>query len=213
MELAEFLKVLEGQENGTELVEFFNQSIQNEKTIFIEKNRQHNKENQTLRQGLKDLKSRLTKIGWDGQADLDEFFETLNETIAGKKEEGSAASKELKTLQKQIEKFQNELKVEQEKRLELQKKIIESTLLPKISEEFYGSEFIIKFLISDGLVDLDETGKVIFKNGEDILDFDSGLKAFGEAHPNSKKNKQKTGSGSQPYTTSQFLKVEMATDE
>lgn len=199
---AEFKKALEALENGAELLEFHTAAVQQEKEFGKAKYAEKDKEAVNLRK----FKALIKNLGWDGESDPEEFVTGLNETLTNRQSEGNTQLTELtqqfKKLQKDFEKTQGELATEREQRAELQKqnklKTIENTLAPKLSEQFYGHNFMIKALIADGQVDLDEKGQVIFKNGESVMEFDKGLKWLEETHADARKNTQKPGGGSVP---------------
>jgi hypothetical protein len=198
----EFKKALEALENGGELLEYHAGALDKEKQFGIQKYSEKDKEAAKLRK----FKSSLKELGWDGESDPDEFVNSVKDKMEGRQNESNSAlsdlTKQLKNLQKEFDKTQTELQTEREQKTSLQKqnkiKTIESVLTPKLSESFYGSQFIIKALIADGQVDLSEEGQVIFKNGDKTLDLDAGIKMLGETHADARKNTQKPGAGSQP---------------
>jgi len=197
----EFKKLLEALPNGAELLEHHAAAVSTEKNRGIEESRKGNKESQSLRR----FKTAVEKLGYDGEADLDAFVETLTATVEGKQTQGSTELSELQKkiskLQKEFESSQKELNTEKEQRASLQQqnkiKTIEAKLGPKLSDDFYGSQFIIKALLADGSVDLDDSGEVIFKQGDKVLKIDEGIKWLGDTHSDARKNKQTAGAGSQ----------------
>lgn len=199
---AEFKRILEGLENGAELLEYHTSAVAQEKEYGKSKYAEKDKEALNLRK----FKTLIKGLGWDGESDPEEFVNSLNETLTNRQSEGNTQLTELtsqfKKLQKDFEKTQGELTAEREQRAELQRqnklKTIENTLAPKLSEQFYGHNFMIKALIADGQVDLNEAGQVIFKNGESVMELDQGLKWLEETHADSRKNTQKPGVGSTP---------------
>lgn len=200
----EFKKALEALPNGSELLEFHVSAVTAEKSRGIEESRKTNKEAQALRK----YKQIVEKLGYDGEQDLEEFAQSLSETIEGKTSKGNSElsdlQKKIAKIQRDFEASQNELKTEREQRTALQQlnkvKTIESKLGPKLSEEFYGSQYLIKALLADGLVDLDDSGEIIFKQGDQTIGFEEGFKKLSETHAESRKNKQAAGAGSQAST-------------
>lgn len=188
-------------DNKDEILEFFTSSVDAEKNKAIEDHRVKNKENQQLKENLKGLKSLLAEIGWDETGDSKAFIETLKQTVAGKEELEAGANKEVQALRKSLEKIQNDLKAEQDQRVALQRqnkiKTLENTLTSKM-QDLIGHNFIIKSMIADGAVDVDDNGEVVFKEGDDVIKLDDGLKKFVAKHPELKKNSQVAGSGSRP---------------
>lgn len=201
MTFEEFKAALEHAENGSALMAFFTEAVNAEKTRGISEKSSANKE----AQGLRKYKQAFEKLGYDGETDLEEFVETTIKAIEGQGFKGSTEltdlQKQLKTLQKSYEKTAQELTTEKEQREVLQKqnkiKTIESKLNPKLSEEFYGSNFILKALLSDGAVDLDDSGEVIFKRGDQQLSLQDGFKWLTETNADARRNKQQSGAGSQ----------------
>lgn len=163
----EFKRALEALENGAELLEFHASALDKEKQFGIQKYSEKDKEAAKLRK----YKGSLKELGWDGESDPEEFIANVKDKLEGRQAESNTAltdlNKQFKQLQKEFEKTQGELQTEREQRTTLQKqnktKTIESALQPKLAEQFYGSQFIIKALIADGQVDLDEGGQVVFK--------------------------------------------------
>ncbi len=198
----DFEKGIEKLENKQDILDFLNNSVKSVETKFTDEHRAKNNENKQLKESLKGLKTLLAELGWDESGDSKSFIETLKATLEGKKELEETSNKEVQTLKKTLEKIQKDLKTEQEQRATLQKqnkiKTIESVLMPKFNDSFYGANFIVKSLISDSLVDLDDSGNVIFKDGDSSLGLDEGIKKFSDSHPESRKNTQKAGSGSKP---------------
>lgn len=200
----EFKKALESLENGAALLEYHTEAVNKEKQYGVTKYSEKDKEAAKLRK----FKSVVKELGWDGETDPEDFVAVVQEKLEGRQNESSGQLSELtsqlKKLQKDFEKAQTELQTEREQRTALQQsnklKTIESTLTPKLSEQFYGHNFMIKALLADGAVDLSEDGQVIFKNGDKQMDLDAGLKWLGETHADARKNNQKAGSGSQPST-------------
>lgn len=201
----EFEELIKKHEKGSDILEFVTAALNAEKDHGIKETNRANQQAATFRNQLKDFKGYLTKLGWEETQDVNEFIESLSTT----RTEGTQSKTELDQvkatltkLQKEFEKGQNELKAERERASELARqnklKTIESKLHPKISEDFHGPEFVIKTLIAEGKVDIDDSGNIIFKNGEDSVNFEDGYKQFKIDHKDSLKNKQSGGSGSYP---------------
>lgn len=198
----EFERALKSLENGESLLEYHNDTVSKEKQYGMKKYDSKDAEAKSLRK----FKSVIKNLGWDGESDPEEFVALVNEKLVGRQDDDNSQlgelNKQLKKLQKDFETTNKELQTEREQKTQLQQqnkiKTIESTLSPKLSEQFYGSNFLIKALLADGQVDLSDDGQVVFKRGEDVLDLDAGLKWLGETHADARKNTQKAGSGSQP---------------
>jgi hypothetical protein len=202
---AEFKKALESLENGNELMEFHTAAVDKEKQTGIDKYRQKDSEVKKL----KVFKSAIKKLGWDEESDVEDFSNTLQDTIEGKQNQENTelgkVQSQLKKLMRDFEKTQKELSVERENASKLQQqnklKSIENTLTPKLSETFYNAGFMIKGLIADGKADLDESGNVVLKNGDEVMDLDSGINWLKDTHADAVKNTQRSGSSSTSSST------------
>ena len=208
----EFLKALEALENGRDLVEFHTQQVTAEKTRGIEERRKANAE----AQGFRRFKIGFEKLGWDGESELDDFIGTIKQTVEGTGVQTSTeladVTKSLNRLKSDFEKTQKELATEKSEREKLQtqnrNKTIESKLT-NLNDEFYGAQYLIKSLIADQTVDLDETGELIYKKGDQVLTKEDGLKWLQETNSGNRKNGQKPGAGSKGSTTNAGSKYTM----
>ena len=195
--LDSFKASLSKLENGSELLEFFDSSVSDEKTKAIDITRKANKESQNI-------KKAFNRLGYDGVANVDEFVDVLLETIDGKATtqttELSDLQNTVKKLQRSFEQVQGELKTEREKSESLHKqnkiKTIEGKLTPKLNEELYGANYLVKSLIAEGALDLDEEGNITLKNGESVLSYDDAIKHLVNSNTDSRKNKQVPGASS-----------------
>jgi hypothetical protein len=172
-----------------------------EKTKGIDISRSKNHENQRL----KAFQKAFERLGFDKEeSELDGFVEGI---VAKMEDDGIKSNTQLGELQKTLtklqrdfEKTQKELGTEREQKTQLEKqnrqRTIESKLLPKLQEDFYGANFIVKALLADGSVDLDETGEVVFKKGDTVMPLADGLKTIAEQNSDARKNKQTGGAGS-----------------
>jgi len=202
-----FAKTLEDMENGQDLLEYHNQAVLAEKTRGIEEFRRANKDVTKFKR----FKNLVHDLGWDGESDVDEWATKVKSALEAKAspaEQGEMGElkKTLAKLQKDFQTTQTDLAAEREQRAELQKinrvKTIEAQLGPKLSEEFYASPLMLKALIADNMVDVDESGEVVFKKGDSTLNLNDGLKYLSETYSDAKKNKQVAGSGSRPSSQS-----------
>lgn len=192
-----FVNALSGLPNSEELVKFFEDSINAERTKGISSSHKANSDNARL-------KKALSKLGWDGTVDFDSFVDSVSDTLNGTKVSGNAELSELQSqvrkLQKAFDTAQTELKGEREQREQLQKinkvKTIESKVLPRLSNDINGANWIVKSLLSEGALDLDDNGEIVVRNGEDTLGFEDGIKHIISTNPDLRKSKQVSGVGS-----------------
>ncbi|RPH42667.1 MAG: hypothetical protein EHM87_16140 [Burkholderiales bacterium] len=201
----EFRSIVEKLPNGAELIEYHLGAVEREKNIGARIQREKNHENQRLRA----FKKAIERTGFQGtDAEIDAY---VDELMAKVDENSSKGNTQITELQKTIAKLQRdfeatrvELGTEREQKSALEKqariKTIESKLLPKLQDEFYGANFIVKALLADGIVDLDDSGEVTFKQGENVLSFNDGIKLIGEQNSDARKNKQNGGAGSTATT-------------
>lgn len=199
----DFKAALSKLDNGDELLEFHTASVNAEKDRGIQSRREANREAQHLRR----FKIAMEKLGFDPKdesADIEAFVDNIAVKMEADTTKATGELAELqatlKKLQREFEKGQKELTTEREQRSQLQQqnriKTIESKLAPKLQEEFYGAPFIVKSLIADGMVDLDEAGDVLFKKGDEQLSMADGLKWLQETNADARRNKQNGGAGS-----------------
>ena len=65
-----------------------------------------------------------------------------------------------------------------------------------MSNDINGANWIVKSLLSDGALDLDDNGEIVVKNGENTLGFEDGIKHIINTNPDLRKSKQVSGAGS-----------------
>lgn len=196
-----FLSALSTLPNGSEMVQFFEDSIKAETSKGVSSSHRANSENVKYKKAFQ-------KLGWDGTADLDEFTGVVLDTIEGNKTSGNAELSDLnaqvRKLQKAFDISQNELKAEREQRETLQRqnkiKTIEGKVLPRLSNDINGAQWIVKSLLSEGSLDMDENGDIIIKNGDSVLGFEDGLTHIINSNPDLKKSKQVPGVGTSSST-------------
>lgn len=209
-------KKLEEMDDGTEFVEAVVNEIEALKAkIDVEKKKgiSEVKKRNSEAEGLRKFKLAMEKLGFDSDADdLESFSDELKEKIEDmsdpekrKKVENSPeyrdVQKQLKLLNKKLETTDTELKDEREKAGELKNRnrrsIMKSTLLGALKGKVYGPDLAAESLINDGKVTIDEDDEktVLFKEGEDSIDFDDGIAKFLEKRKDIVINDQNPGSG------------------
>lgn len=157
--------------------------INAEKSVGIEATHKKNKENEALRK----FKKAVEALGFNGSDDeLDSFTANLLES----KKDKSSDSLTLQVLQKQIKTLTDNLESEKTKS---KRTILSEKLNKALSDKIYGADFVIKTLINEGEVDLVDN-KIVFKNGDSIEEFDTGIKKFLETNKSIVKTNQTAGS-------------------
>lgn len=174
----------------------FNDAIENEKTIGI--NKYNKKDGETLK-----LKSNLKALGYDP-----EKFSTIEAFIDSRKAIDKKVTTGEQTIASLTERLDlNDAERESEK-AERKAEQIEATKVAKVAKDakltteltkgvgdkFFGSDYMIKDLVREEKVDFVD-GKVVFKDGEKTVAFDDGVKSLMESNKDSLKSKQIGGSG------------------
>lgn len=207
MTLAEFLKALEGLENGKELVAFFNSQMDTSKEEVGKRNR----ENQNLRARLKTAEDALTpakerlekiaaKLGLD--PDDEDYESTLDAMLKGKKGDDNALTKRLERLEKQRkqEADENKARIEAErtKRHELLRK---QELQKALAEhKAVGPDQIAQLLLASTKVRDDDDAVVFISETGDEIKVGDGVKSYLDKFPMFRMNDQLGGAGSQGGT-------------
>jgi len=205
LDVVAFKKALESLDNGAELIEFFENSVKAETAKGTSLSHRANAENAKY-------KKTLAKMGWESGRDLDEFADEIIGTIDSSKESANTTNTELSGLQSKLNKLQTaferaqtELKAEKEAGEALKKqnkiKTIESKLVPKLSESLNGAGILVKSLLADNMVDIDDTGEITITDGVNTFGFDDGLNHIINKNADLRKNKQTPGAGVTPGGT------------
>jgi len=198
---------LEGIEGGLDLYAAHMAMVQAEREKGINSRHEANSE----AKGLRRFKIALEKLGYNAEedGDLDEWVSDIVNKMADvgksstqKDSQLSELQSQLKKLTKQFQTTQEELGNEKKTRAEVETKAKQRTIQNKLqkvlNDEFYGADFLIKSLISDGVVDLDENENPVFKQGDQTLNLDKGVEWLRQTNADARKNGQKPGSGSSP---------------
>jgi hypothetical protein len=212
MNASEFKVALEGLTNGKELYEYYVNAVETEKQRGISEVRDRNKEAENLRR----YKIALEKLGFDkGSEELDTYIEGLRESKDKAKDVDDAKvslkslNSELTELRKKFDVSQNELSSERKAKeaiaLENKRKSIKLKLNEALKDKVYGHDFVADSLINDGKVDL-EQDNVVFKDGENKVAFEDGIKKLLEQRTDILKNVQKGGADSRPATNNNSKK-------
>jgi hypothetical protein len=191
MELSDLVKQLEAVDGkGKELAESVVNLIESEKQRGILETNKRNKENQNLRK----FKQSFEALGYSEDTDLDGFTADLVKKVNKPVSEDISSKLTLKTLNDQIQKLTADLDSE---RKVSKTKTITAKLTQSLTDKVYGADLLIKSLISDNQVDL-QNDNVVFKNGENYVGFDDGIKNLLELRKDIVKNVQVGGSKTNP---------------
>ena len=194
MTLEELKAALEAAKVKSEVIDSVVTLIEEEKQRGISTASKKNKE----AEGLRKFKLAMESLGYDGVGDLDQFTSSV---ISKTKPDDGGTSLTLKALNTKIQTLESSLKTEKERAdkasFQARNKTIQSKLTSLLSDKVYAHDLLIKDLINDGRVDLDGEN-IIFKNGDEISDCDTGLKKLLESRKDIVKTTQSAGSGSKP---------------
>jgi len=200
--MEDFKAAIAKLENADELFEYHSQSVEAERTRGIEAKRKANRE----AEGLRAYKKAMEALGYNPEehTDLNDYIETLKAfKQAGPQGSDTEISKQLKKLQRDLERTVTELNSEKQAKAEIETKAkvssLKSTLAKPFSERFFASDFIVDGLIGNGTVDM-EDGQVVFKDGDRVLSFEEGVKWAESKFSDSRRNTQKPGAGTPPAT-------------
>jgi hypothetical protein len=125
------------------------------------------------------------------------------EKKAGSKVTGDY-EKQIKTLQKAVEGLQKTLTDEQAAKEKLtadnKRRTIESGLSNVFSQKVLNPTVALKYHIGAGDFDLDESGKIVYKNkaGQNVTLTEGNLEAYLKDYPEAAKNVQNPGANSSP---------------
>lgn len=169
-----------------------------------------NREAKKHRLNARDLdkfKKAVMKLGYDPEdgGDLDTYVSNIATKLESDEEpedikknpEYSKLERQLSQMQKQLTEANDKAKATEAR---ARNRTIESMLSKPLNDRLYTSNLIIRDLISQGRVDLDESENVIFKKSEfeTTSDLDEGVKWIETIYPDAVKNNQNGGVGSAP---------------
>lgn len=136
----------------------------------------------------------LTDSGLNFDTDISEQIASLK---GGKEKATDEATRKIASFERQLA----EMKSEKEAlTLKAKRKTAEASFSSSLAENFYNGGVMLKALLADGILGVDEDDKPYVKIGEEIFDPVIGIAKLRE-HPEYKdgaKNKQNAGSGSTP---------------
>lgn len=198
MTLEQLLQMLEDgsltAEQFKEAKTIISGAIDAEKTKGIDSYRKKDAEGLKLKKALKDLGYSKDEV--DG---VDEFVSGLKNKITAV--DGKDVT--IAELKSSVEAIQQTLEAEKAEKSKLAETSITNTAKAKLIEAL-GDKFsastantlIENLLLKKAVTVVDD--KVVFKNGEEIVPFDDGVKGLLETHKDSLKNQQRLGSQTTP---------------
>lgn len=191
MTLEEIKKALEGHEKASEIVNGVTDLLNSEKQKGIDSA----KRLQADVKKYSKYKKHLEDLGFDGSTELDEFVNGLKTKL----QESGKSGSDVALLQQRIDKLRKDYDAEKAKtrRVSLEQKIRGALTADR---KWLGKsvDFITRNLIDDGRVDLSESGELVFKNGESVIDAADGIKTVIEENSDLLANEQKPGGGGAP---------------
>ena len=187
MTLEEILAKIESDE----LKEAIVTKINEEKDKGIQSYTKKDKEVLKYKNALKDL-------GYDHEkySDVTEFIES-KKTVEQNVNESKLT---IATLNDKLNDLTNKLDQERQQAEAIRRTAKENKLSAELTKtigaEFYGADYLIKSLINEGKVDLDDaTNQVFFKNGDDLVPFEKGIEQLKEQNRDMLKVTQSGGTG------------------
>jgi len=186
MTLEEILAQIESDELKEAIVGKINEETEKGKSLYSKKDREVLK-----------FKTALKELGYDHEkyADVSEFIDTKKEVeskVNDSKLTIATLNDKLNDLTSKLE--QERAEADRAKRVSKENKIT-AELTNKIGGEFFGASYLIKTLISDGKVDIDENNQLFFREGEDVIPFEKGLDQLKQENKDMLRVTQQGGTG------------------
>ena len=177
-------------------------AIDSEKSRGIDETRKKSQSVQKYMTELNRLKDIIRNSGLDPDEDIEEQITSLKDGLREKPK--SDLERQVLTLTKQV-KFLTDGMVEKTKEAETEKGKYRNTKLTQvlgssIGEKIHATDFVIRGLIRDGKVKLDEDENVVWVEGENEIEFGKGVDTFLKANNTIVKTQQTPGTGSSPGT-------------
>lgn len=191
MTLEEILAKIESDELKEAIVDKLEQEKEKGKKSYKEKDVE-------LLKYKDKYKRTLSELGYDPDkfSDIDTFIDSkkiIEKNVSESKLTIATLKSELDDFKAKLE--QERMEAERVRTVSKQNKLT-AELTNTIGSEFIGSKHLIKNLISDGRVDIDETtNKIFFKNGDDVITFEKGLEDLRIENKEMLKVSQRGGTG------------------
>jgi hypothetical protein len=152
-----------------------------------------NAEAQALRKHKIALERLARENGVDKVDDPEEFVNEFSIKLKGTKEKETSVEQQLKLIQKKLEDAEKKTQqAESEKRVAS----VKAKAQAEFSKFLYAPSLHLNQAIDGGLTIADDGESLIWKDGEDILDFSEGLKRYVSKHKDDAKNTQQPGASS-----------------
>lgn len=193
---------LEGQDGGIELYEAISSAISHERTtgkglVADEKRR------------VERLNGALSKLGFDSAShELDTWLTDYTREA----ETGRKSKTKLSDTERRLVEIEKQLALEKNEKDKLKNKAkgtkIKEHLIKHFGDKLYSADDKAKLLILEGRVDLDENNNdVVWKDGDRITDFNTGLSNYLDENKMDMKNQQTGGAGGTSGDTSSGQKT------
>jgi len=199
---ANALEAISKLENGTEILDSVKMEV-NDK----------GRENKSLRERLKSFGERsadsvaavfnsLEALSIDLTGDIPAQLEALEKK--GGTKVANESEKQIKALQSSVAALQKTLSDEQTEKARLttenKRKTVENSLSTVFGQKVLNPSVTLKYHISNGDFDVDESGKIVYKNkvGDSVVLIDGNLDAYLKDYPEAVKNTQQPGAQSSP---------------
>ena len=202
LDATQFKTAIEGLPNGSELLAYHVGAVEAEKQRGIEESRKANSEAQNLRR----FKIAVEKLGYQKDADLEEFMGGLKVATekAGQADQAKMSleqlTQELSKLKTDFTKTSTELVAERQRADEIKQNSIRRTLKSKLTDvlrdKVYGADFVVDSLITSGQVSLADDESVTFVDGTNKLGLEQGIQKLLETRSDIVKNTQRPGASS-----------------
>lgn len=141
-------------------------------------------------------KGMIKDLGYDSDK-----YDSIDSFIESKKKVDKVATESNLTiaqLNDKLNTYMSQLEAERESSRQIQKKAkenkLQADLTSKIGSVFYGADFMVKTLISEGIADIQDD-QTIIKDGDRVLSLDEGVNVLKEKYKDSLKVQQVAGSG------------------
>jgi len=141
-------------------------------------------------------KGLIKDLGYDSDK-----YESIDSFVESKKKVDKVATESNLTIAQLNDKLTNymtELETERNNTRQIQKKAKETKLNAdlsgKLGNMFYGADFMVKTLISEGVADI-ENDQTIIRDGDRVLSLDEGINLLKDKYKDSLKATQVAGSG------------------